>query len=818
MEENIEENEEKVFDGNEIDTATSGGIIECDMDKVLHNSMIPYSEFVILDRALPRVEDGLKPVQRRILYAMMDLGLTPDKPFKKSARIVGECLGKYHPHGDTSVYDAMVRMAQPHNMRDILVEGHGNFGSNDGDGAAAMRYTEARLAPLALELLKDLEKDTVHWSLNFDDSLKEPDMLPGRFPNLLVNGASGIAVGLATNIPPHNLGEVIDGVVAYIDNPNITLKKMMTHIKGPDFPTGGMMTTDELEQAYETGKGKIYMYPKYHIEEGRNEKQNIVITELPYQVNKAKLLQNIAALPEEKGGILADIADVRDESDRNGMRAVIIVKKDGNPKKIMDALMSCTDLKCTFAINMVAIADGKPKTLGLLEIIEYYVKYQKNIILRRSKYDLNVAEERQHILQGLLIAIKNIDEVVQIIKKSASTTDAKAKLKERFMLSERQAQAILDMRLARLTSLEVNKIADELKELEALIAKLTAIINSEALQYQTVKEELLDIKKRYKTPRLTQIVSKESVAQVEKVQVDVAVPVILALSADGMLKAMEPKSYAASVKSTTKDEREISQVFVQTVEVDSHSEMLAFTDSGYCLRFDMSYIKIVKPKDKGVVPQELFKELSFGDKIVCVLKADFTENDERNIVFFTKYGMVKKTAFSEYNTVKSYVQAIKLKEDDVVLNVEFDSDRNLFFATANGQVLLATNDDVPVQGRVSGGVHGISFFDDDYCLFAGTATGNEELVLITKDGFGKRIELNSIEKLGRYRKGVRAILLDNTDVVTFASVISMPCDIAVVTNKTVKLVPSEKIALLPREKKGNIIKEIGKVTLAYKSV
>ena len=815
MEEN---NEEKKFEGDDIDTATSGGIIECDMDKVLHNSMIPYSEFVILDRALPRVEDGLKPVQRRILYAMMDLGLTPDKPFKKSARIVGECLGKYHPHGDTSVYDAMVRMAQPHNMRDILVEGHGNFGSNDGDGAAAMRYTEARLAPLALELLRDLEKDTVHWSLNFDDSLKEPDMLPGRFPNLLVNGASGIAVGLATNIPPHNLAEVIDGVVAYIDNPNITLKKMMTHIKGPDFPTGGMMTIDELEQAYETGKGKVYMYPKYHIEEGRNEKQNIVITELPYQVNKAKLLQTIAALPEEKGGILADISDVRDESDRNGMRAVIIVKKDGNPKKIMDALMSCTDLKCTFAINMVAIASGKPKVMGLLEIISYYVKYQKEIILRRSKYDLNVAEERRHILQGLLIAIKNIDEVVQIIKKSASTADAKAKLKERFTLSERQAQAILDMRLARLTSLEVNKIVDELKELEALIAKLSAIIASEALQYQTVKEELLDIKRRYATPRLTQIVSKESVAQVEKVQVDVAVPVVLGLTADGMLKAMEPKSYAASVKSTTKDERELSQVLVQTVEVDSHSEMIAFTDTGYCLRFDMSYIKIVKPKDKGIVPQELFKELSFSEKIICVMQADFAENDDRNVVFFTKYGMVKKTAFSEYNTVKSYVQAVKLKDDDVVLNVEFDCDKSLLFATSSGQVLLATNDDVPVQGRVSGGVHGISFFDDDFCLFAGFANDDEELVLITKDGLGKRVELNSIEKLARYRKGVRGILLDKTDVVSFAAPISEEHELAIVSGKNVKLISSAKIPVLPREKKGLDIKGVGKITLAYKSV
>ncbi len=801
---------------NVLDSATSGGIIECDMDKVLHNSMIPYSEFVILDRALPRVEDGLKPVQRRILYAMMDLGLTPDKPFKKSARIVGECLGKYHPHGDTSVYDAMVRMAQPHNMREILVEGHGNFGSNDGDGAAAMRYTEARLAPLALELLRDLDKDTVHWSLNFDDTLKEPDMLPGRFPNLLVNGASGIAVGLATNIPPHNLGEVIDGVVAYIDNPSITLKKMMTIIKGPDFPTGGMMTTDELLQAYETGKGKVYMYPKYHIEEGRNEKQNIVITELPYQVNKAKLLQTIASLPEEKGGILADIADVRDESDRNGMRAVIIVKKDGNPKKIMDALMACTDLRCTFAINMVAIASGKPKTMGLLEIIDYYVKYQKQIILRRSKYDLEVAQERSHILQGLLIAIQNIDEVIKIIKKSSSTTDAKMKLKERFLLSERQAQAILDMRLARLTSLEVTKITDELKELEALIKKLTAIIESEALQYQTVKEELLEIKKKYKTHRLTQIISKDSVVDVEKVQVDVPVPLVLGLTADGQLKAMEPKYYQNSLKSKL-TEVEMHQIFVSTVNVESHSEMLAFTDSGYCLRFDMSYVKVVKPREKGIVPQELFKELNYSEKIVAILRADFKENDDRNILFFTKYGMVKKTAFIEYNTVKSYVQAIKLKDDDVVMDVQFDAEDDLLFATANGQVLLAENTDVPVQGRVSGGVHGISFFEDDYCVFAGLVKEKAELALLTKEGCGKRIKLDQIEKLARYRKGVRAIQLNNTDIVVFAAPIYKESEIAIQMGKRFKLISSNELVHLAREKRGEPISHTSKITSAYKN-
>ena len=388
--------------------------------------MLPYAEYVILDRALPRVEDGLKPVQRRILYTMYDMGLTPDKPHKKSARIVGDCMGKYHPHGDSSVYDAMVRMAQDFNMRMTLVNGHGNFGSVDGDPAAAMRYTEARLEPLALELLRDIEKDTVRFTLNFDDSLKEPETLPGRFPNLLVNGASGIAVGLATNIPPHNLGEVIDGIVAYIDNPKIKLFEMMKYIKAPDFPTGGYIVAGELVQAYETGSGKILLRAKVNIEEGDNDKKLIVITELPYQVNKAKLLTKIAELREEKKDMLGGISEITDESDRNGMRAVIKVKKDADVEKILAALYKYTDLECTFGINMVAIADGKPQQMGLLDIIRHYVAYQREVVLRRTKFDLAQAKERCHILEGLIIAVRNIDEVIEIIKTSESVPVARS--------------------------------------------------------------------------------------------------------------------------------------------------------------------------------------------------------------------------------------------------------------------------------------------------------------------------------------------------------------------------------------------------------
>ena len=804
----MKEKEKKSASTGSIDLATAGGIIECGMDEVLHNSMMPYSEFVILDRALPRVEDGLKPVQRRILYAMKDMGLDPDKPFKKSARIVGECLGKYHPHGDTSVYDAMVRMAQPYNMREILVQGHGNFGSNDGDSAAAMRYTEARLAPLALELLRDLEKDTVHWSLNFDDSLKEPDMLPGRFPNLLVNGASGIAVGLATNIPPHNLAEVIDGVVAYIDNPKITLKQMMKIIKGPDFPTGALMTIDELEKAYETGKGKIIMISKYHIEEGKNDKKNIVITELPYQVNKAKLLQNIVELSEEKSGVLADIAEVRDESDRNGMRAVISIKKEGNVNAIIESLMKSTDMRCSFAINMVAIAGGKPKTLGLMEIIKYYVEYQREIILRRSKYDLEVAKERSHILEGLLIAIKNIDEVVKIIKKAVSTADAKMKLKERFVLSERQAQAILDMRLARLTSLEVNKITDELKELKILIDKLTAIIKSTALQFQTVKEEILEIKRKYKNPRCTQIIGAEEKMEIETVKVDVAVPMVLGLTAQGDLKAMEAKTYANAQKEFKAD-GSLNQVHTQLLNVKSDSEVLAFTSAGYCIRFNMADLKPCKYRDKGVSPRDIFVEFAMDEQIVSLIPAEFAEKEERNLLFFTKQGMVKKTAFAEYNTVKSYIQAVKVKEDDKVINVEFDVDgHDMIYATAYGQVLFATKDDIPIQGRVSGGVKGVNLYEGDYVAYAGLTADEGEMVVVTEQGLAKRVILAQIDKLPRYRKGVRLILLSKEDKITFATCITNPEDLVLVTKEGNVGINSEKIEIIPREKKGAPLKKV----------
>lgn len=797
-------------------TPIVGTVITRSLDEVLHDSMIPFSEFVILDRALPRVEDGLKPVQRRILFAMRELGFDPDKPFRKSARVVGECLGKYHPHGDTSVYDAMVRMAQTHNMSEILVQGHGNFGSNDGDSAAAMRYTEARLAPLAMELLRDLDKDTVRWSFNFDDTLKEPDMLPGRFPNLLVNGATGIAVGLATNIPPHNLGEVIDGVIAYINNPNISLRSLMHYIKAPDFPTGACLLPVNLEEAYSTGKGKVTMRAKYHIEEGKGEKKSIVITELPFQVNKARLLQSIMELREEKKGVLSDISEIRDESDRQGMRAVITIKKDGNPKPILDVLLKSTDLECNFGINMVVIADGKPAMMGLKEIIAYYVDYQRGIILRRSKFDLAAAKDRLHILEGLLIAIKNIDEVVRIIKKATSTVDAKMKLREKFLLSEVQAQAILDMRLARLTSLEVNKITTEAEEIKIKIQELTAVIKSETLQLDIVKADLLDIKKRFGHKRRTQILCEQELLETEVVDLEKPEEIVVCVTAQGGIKAIQ-KEVFEKTNHAFKEGNKLSQVHTMTLPTMSDSNVLAFTNKGFCVRFNAKTLGFSRFKDKGQNPREIFIDFALDEKIVAIFDGSFEDKTKQELLFFTESGFVKKTVFAEYNVQKNYFQAIKLKDDDQVVTVGFDEQNaDMLFATLEGQVLLAKKEDVPTQGRVSGGVRGINLNEGDKVVFAGITTEEGELIVITAGGFAKRVIISQIDKLPRYRKGVRLISLTSGDSVLFAGICTLPIDLVLECEKPFAL-SSELLAIEARTTRGKQIKGIEKLIAVHEN-
>ena len=753
-----------------------GGLIVQSIDEVLHNSMIPYSEFVLLDRALPRVEDGLKPVQRRILYTMLELGMTPDKQYRKCARIVGDCLGKYHPHGDTSVYDAMVRMAQPFNMRGILVQGHGNFGSVDGDSAAAMRYTEAKLAPLAMELLRDLEKDTVEWSFNFDDTLKEPNTLPGRFPNLLVNGAVGIAVGLATNIPPHNLNEVIDGVIALIEHPSISLKEMMKIIKGPDFPTGAIISTDELYQAYETGRGKITIRAKTHFEDAGNGKTNIVITEIPYQKNKSSLLSKIADIREDKKGALLGIQDIKDESDRSGTRAVITVKAGYNANDILNLLYKYSDLQSTFGINMVAIADGKPKQLGLMEILKYYLNYQVSIIVRRTRFDLNNAKERMHILEGLHIAIVNIDEVVAIIKTSPNTTEAKVRLRQRFLLSEKQAQAILDMRLARLTSLEVYKIEQEINELKILIEKLTAILNSKKLQLEVIKEEMLEIRRKYSMPRLTKIVKSfgeidiESILEANKVVEDT----IVALTQNGTIKRMQPKHFETTIKEYNSQMTE-NELHYNILKTTTDKILVAFTDKGNACRIAVEDIKEAKWRDKGVGVRTVCKELDVNEKILAMFEID--KKDKSELIFVTKFGLLKRTSLIEYDVAKQKYLAIKLKDNDEVINViKSKANKTLLMISKSGMALNCEVSSIPLSGRISQGVKGMNLNDNDHLVYAGLMGLSGELILATKKGLGKRFNVGNIELSQRARKGAKVFALADNDEILFVDIADKDAD------------------------------------------
>ncbi len=806
----------KKDDDKNIPSNPTGKIYTDTIENVLPSSMLPYAEFVILDRALPRVEDGLKPVQRRILYTMSEMGLTPDKPHKKSARIVGDCMGKYHPHGDSSVYDAMVRMAQDFNMRMTLVDGHGNFGSVDGDPAAAMRYTEARLQPLALELLRDMDKETVPFSFNFDDTLLEPDILPGRFPNLLVNGANGIAVGLATNIPTHNLGEVIDGCCAYIDNPKISLDNMMKIIPGPDFSTGGYIIEGELRQAYETGKGKITLRAKYSVETGDRGGKQIVITELPYQTNKAELLRKIMLLKEDKKDILSGISDIVDESDRQGMRAVIYCKKDANVDQILAYLFKYTDLECTFGINMVAIAGGKPQQLGLLDILRYYTQYQRHIVLRRARFDLKEAQARCHILEGLIIGVHNIDEVVKIIKSADNTTDARHKLMERFKLSERQAQAILDLRLARLAKLEIKKLEEELAELKKKIEELKKIIDSKTLQMDIVKREMRDIKRRYKCERKTQIVKSAEDIGVKRADIKrETTRWAVCITAANTIKFVEEPEFKQKVKRAVPIAAKPDGVIHDVTYAPSDGIILIFTNMGNVVQVYLDDLESGDYRAPGTHLSSLNAAVQEGEYPVKIVgyKNNLPEGD---VLFFTKGGMVKRSPWSEYNLLKTYYQGIKLKEGDELIAVEDFVDDiffNMVFVTKDGMCLNAVKDDVPVQGRVSMGVRGILLNDDDEVIFAGQQNGEGEVVLYTSLGLAKRVVVSLLDQSARARKGVFiADLKGKTEkgTILFADYVTVPYPIVFFNeDRTVIEVSTEQIAVETRIVKGKPVAALG---------
>ena len=801
-----------------------GNVYVQSIEEVMPGSMLPYAEFVILDRALPRVEDGLKPVQRRILYTMYEMGLTPDKPHKKSARIVGDCMGKYHPHGDSSVYDAMVRMAQSFNMRMTLVNGHGNFGSVDGDPAAAMRYTEARLEPLAMELLSDLEKETVPFSFNFDDSLLEPDLLPGRYPNLLVNGANGIAVGLATNIPTHNLGEVIDGCCAYIDNPRISLGEMMKIIPGPDFSTGGYVISNELKQAYETGKGKIILRAKYAVEQGEYGKKLIVISELPYQTNKADLLRKIMLLREDKKELLSGIAEIVDESDRSGMRAVIAVKKEADVDAILKVLFKYTDLECTFGINMVAIAGGRPRQLGLLEIIRYYTNYQRSIIQRRCKFELKEAQARCHILEGLIIGVHNVDEVVKIIKSAENTGDARRKLMERFSLSEKQAQAILDLRLARLAKLEIAKLEKELEELKRRIAWLQKVLDSKDLQWKIVKDEMLAIKCKYRNDRKTQIF--DSVEQIPVRRADVKVFVAnwtLAITGGNNLKFMIREEFDSHYKKKLAASSGLAVIYKQVLNCSNSAAVYCFTNLGNCIKFDLNETEPLDYRSVGVKLESLADGAEKGEYPVKLFAEECTPDGE--LLFFTKQGAVKRTEFAEFAQGRKPTQAFKLKSGDELLNVEkFDGDEfsTMLFVTKKAMCLIASKDDVPVQGKSAGGVKGVGLNGGDEVIFATQQNGEGEIIIVTTLGGAKRVVSSVFETYNRGAKGVMIADIKGKGEVLFADYVTLPYNLAFMTaERTVYEIDTETLPIEPRVSKGKPVKGINNISkvvaMKYKS-
>lgn len=746
----------KTSDNRPIPKDDPSRILQTTVEDVMHQSMMPYAEHVILERALPRVEDGLKPVQRRILYTMMELGTTPDKPHRKCARIVGDCLGKYHPHGDSSVYDALVRMAQDFSMRGTMVDGHGNFGSIDGDSAAAMRYTEARMTPLALLMLRDIEKDTVPFRLNFDDTLKEPDMLPARFPNLLVNGASGIAVGLATNIPPHNLGESIRAALAVIDNPDISLDELMKIIPGPDFPTGGVLVrNEEIRKGYETGRSKLSLRARVHVEDGIAGRKLLVITEVPYMVNKAAMLEKILKLTEEKKGQLGNIYDIRDESDREGMRAVIELKKDADANKILKLLYKYSDLQVTFGVNMVAIADGKPVQMGLKTMLTHFIRHQKNVVSRRTAYDLNQANARAHILQGLMIAVDNLDEVIALIRSSKNPKEAKTRLIERFALSDVQAQAILDMRLQRLTNLEILALRKEYEDILKLIDKLEGILRSEKKLLAVISKELREIAEVYGDPRRTSIedADESPVEEEEKIAPE---EVIVAFTGSNQLKRMNPAAYKKTPLPTrAEDENEYADFLFMS---RTDETLLIFTNHGNCYQLPVASLNEVKPKDRGQLLSGLLVGLEDGEKalwMTCTRMIDIAHLPD--LLFVTRQGMLKRTAAAEYDVRSKKFAAVTVKKDDSLLTILPAASRDdLLMFSRKGQCIRFALESIPAQGRAAAGVRCMQVDEDDEVIWCEQLQENDQLVLLTDRGYGKRLLSVDFERQNRNGKGVKS--------------------------------------------------------------
>ena len=735
--------------------SNDGKIIQRDIETEMKTSYIDYAMSVIVSRALPDVRDGLKPVHRRILYAMYEDGITSDKPYRKCANTVGSVLGRYHPHGDSSVYDAMVRMAQDFSMRYPLIDGHGNFGSIDGDGAAAMRYTEARMAKISELMLTDIEKNTVNFMPNYDERLQEPTVLPSKIPALLINGSSGIAVGMATNVPPHNLTEIINGIIKIIDEDNVTDEELMKIIKGPDFPTGGVILGYEgIKQAYTTGRGKITVRAEAEIEEMSGNKQRIVVTSLPYQVNKAKLVENIASLAREKR--IEGISDLRDESDRiDRVRIVIELKRDANAQVVLNQLYKFTQMQDTFGAILLALVNGEPKILTLRQCLDYYIDHRKDVILRRTQFELDKALARAHILEGLKIALDNIDEVINIIR--SSYDDPKERLMERFGLTDIQAQAILDMRLKTLSGLQREKIEDEYNELMKLIAHLREILNSEKLVFDIIKEELTEIKQKYGDERLTKIVAAEGEFNVEDLIKDEQT--VVALTHFGYIKRMPIDTYKSQRRGgkgitgiATREEDFVKQIFTAS----THDTILFFSNKGKLYKLRGYEIPEAGRTAKGTAIVNLLR-LDNGEKISAVIPLqNFAEG--KYLLMATKNGLIKKTALNEYSSnKKTGLLAITLKEDDELIDVRLtDGEDNVVLVTSKGMCITFDEKDVRPVGRTAQGVLGIRLDKDDFVIGMESIIGgkNATLLAITEHGFGKRTELEEYRVQNRGGKGV----------------------------------------------------------------
>ncbi len=782
-----------------------GNVIQRDIEKEMRTAYIDYAMSVIVSRALPDVRDGLKPVHRRILYAMHEDGITSDKPYRKCANTVGSVLGRYHPHGDASVYDAMVRMAQDFSMRYMLIDGHGNFGSIDGDGAAAMRYTEARMSKIAEQMLVDIEKNTVDFMPNYDDRLQEPKVLPAKVPALLINGSSGIAVGMATNIPPHNLTEVINGIIKIIDDDNVTDDDLIKIIKGPDFPTGGLILGLEgIKEAYKTGKGKIIMRAEAEIEEMSGNKQRIIVSSLPYQVNKARLIENIARLTREKR--IEGISELRDESDRKDkVRIVMELKRDANPQVVLNQLYKNTQMQDTFGVIMLALVNDEPKILTLRQCLDCYIDHRKTVILRRTQFDLDKALARAHILEGLRIAIDNIDEVIAIIR--SSYDDAKERLMKRFGLTDIQAQAILDMRLKTLSGLQREKIEEEYKQLMELIEHLRAILNSEKLVFDIIKEELIEVKDKFGDDRKTKIVAAEGEIDIDDLIKEEQS--VIALTHFGYIKRMPIDTYRSQKRGgkgitgiATREEDFVKQIFTAS----THDTILFFTNKGKLYKLRGYEVPEAGRTARGTAIVNLLS-LDAGEKVSAVIPIqNFAEG--KYLLMATKRGLIKKTALAEYNSArKTGLQGITLKEDDELIAVRLtDGEDNVVLVTRNGMCITFDEKDVRPIGRVSQGVIGIRLDEDDEVIGMESiiAGGKATLLAITENGFGKRTELDEYRVQIRGGKGVVTYkITSKTGKLVGARITTNDEDVMLITDKgTIIRLKVKDISVLGRPTQG----------------